>query len=126
MLMICSTFPLRAQCPIFFLFLFFLRMSRGLAALCVLTVAPGLVSEGEAAAAEEWLTGCNLPSPRSDQTAASPCPYLPMECNSCAGERRGGLAESPLTDPQRTAATPSAVPTSERRAGLLKSGSTKK
>lgn len=105
---------------------FFLRMSGGLAALCVLTVACGLVSEGEAAAAEEWLTGCNLPSPRSDQTAASPCPYLPMECNSCAGERRGGLAESPLTDPQRTAATPSAVPTSERRAGLLKSGSTKK
>lgn len=68
----------------------------------MLAVASGLVSEGEAAAAaEEWLTGCNLPSPRSDQTAAWPRPYLPMECNSCAGARQGGLAESPLTDPQR-------------------------
>lgn len=54
-------------------------MSPGLGAVCVLTVASGLVTRGEAAA-EEWLTDCNLPSPRLDQTAASPR-RMPLSTN---------------------------------------------
>lgn len=50
-----------------------------------------------------------------------------MECNSCVGERLGGLAETPLPDPLMASAHlhPS-TSKPERLAGLLKGSSTQK
>lgn len=73
------------------------------------------------------LRGWGILTPQSLFRSTSLCPYLPMECNSCVGERLGGLAQTPLPDPVVASAhlhpTP---PPSQRLAGLLKGSSTKK
>lgn len=71
-LMLCSVAPLRARCP------FFENEWRTRSSVCA-DRGLWVGHQGEAAAGE-WLTDSNLPSPRLDQTAASPR-RMPLSTN---------------------------------------------